>query len=156
MKKLISIGVALLVASAATLALPTGSVLAGLSTFTPTSTATSTPTVTLTPTATNTPTVTSTATDTPTATPTDRALRTHTPTQTTTPVNTATRAPSSATVAPPAVIATVPGGGVGAGVKLPDTGAHGSDDGGFPWITLALAAAGLAALGGAVVWRKRA
>jgi hypothetical protein len=52
-------------------------------------------------------------------------------------------------------VPTIPGGSVGSGIRLPDTGAGGSD-GGFPWVTLLLAAAGVATIGGAVLWRKRA
>jgi plastocyanin len=116
-----------------------------------TNTPTSTPTVTSTPAATNTlgPTDTPGA-KTPTRTPTE------TPVATSTPRPSATAAAAAPTIAitQPAVAASP--GSAAAGAQLPRAGSGSAGGASGGWLSVALAAAGLAVIAGAVVWRRRA
>lgn len=114
--------------------------------------------------ATNTPTSTPTATNTPAATNTP-VTSTTTPGASQTPAPTNTPAPSitAAATTPtidgtlPATAATRPSDGAGAGAALPRTGTGGTSSGfAMSWFAIAIAAAGLTAIGGAAALRKRA
>jgi hypothetical protein len=80
-----------------------------------------------------------------------------TATCTATPTWTPTITPPVTSTATRAAAATQPSGLTGAGARLPNTGtgqpAGGTD---ASWFALAISALGLASIGGAVVWRKRA
>ena len=117
----------------------------------PTNTPTSTPTATNTPAATNTPGPTNTP-----GTTTPARTATGTPLATGTPAPSATGAVSTATAAPaqPAATPVIPGGGAGAGTQFPRAGGGTAGGASMPWLSVALAAAGLAILGGAALARR--
>ncbi len=116
-----------------------------------TNTPTFTPTTTGTPAATNTPGPTNMpGTTTPTRIATGTPLATGTPAPSATgAVSTATAAPAQAAAAP-----SIPGGGTGAGTQLPRTGDGAAGATPVSWWSIALAAAGLAILGGAALARR--
>lgn len=121
-----------------------------------TNTPTSTPTATSTPAATNTPGPTNTPDTTiPARTATGTPL-TPAPTDTPAPSITAAAATPAVGGALPATTATRPSDGTGANTRLPRTGDGAAGDTPAPWLSIALAAAGLATIVGAFVMRKRA